>query len=137
MQPDVYLLDTDICSYLQGPGYPLLKDKFKSIPPDLLATSAITRAEAWYGLTRKDFGLRRRMAAEEFFSGLQILDWPSSAASIYGQLRTQLERSGDQIDDHDILIASHAIAIDATLVTNNTRHFSRIGPPLRIENWVS
>jgi tRNA(fMet)-specific endonuclease VapC len=34
------------------------------------------------------------------------------------------------------MIAAHAIALDATLVTNNTRHFNRIGPPLRIENWL-
>ncbi len=34
------------------------------------------------------------------------------------------------------MLAAHAIALDATLVTNNTRHFGRIGSPLHIANWL-
>jgi len=79
-------------------------------------------------------GLRRRLAAEAFFESIQVLDWPASAAPIYGRLRALLKKAGKDIGLNDVMIAAHAIAMDATLVTNNTSHFSRIGPPLRMEN---
>lgn len=59
------------------------------------------------------------------------------AARNYGDLRAVLEKVGTRAEDRDLMIAAHAIAIDATLVTNNTRHFSRIGAPLRLENWLA
>jgi tRNA(fMet)-specific endonuclease VapC len=40
------------------------------------------------------------------------------------------------LNDRDTFIAAHAIALDATLVTNNTRHFGRMGGGLRLENWL-
>jgi tRNA(fMet)-specific endonuclease VapC len=36
----------------------------------------------------------------------------------------------------DMLIAAHAIASDAVLVTNNTRHFKRIKLPMMLANWM-
>jgi len=132
----MYLLDTDICSYLMGRGYKNLESKFLAISPDDLATSAIVQAEIWYGLSLKNVGLQRRLAAAAFFESIKILDWPSNATHTYGRLRAMLKEAGTPIDYHDTMIAAHAIALDAILVTNNIRHFSRIGSPLRIENWL-
>jgi tRNA(fMet)-specific endonuclease VapC len=81
-------------------------------------------------------GLRRRLAAQAFFESIQVLDWPAGAAPIYGSLRAKLRHTGQDIGLNDTMIAAHAIALNATLVTNNTRHLSRIGPPLRVENWL-
>lgn len=81
--------------------------------------------------------MRRKMAAELFFNSIQVLDWPASAAPIYGHLRARLTKSGVDIGLNDVMIAAHAVALDAVLVTNNTRHFNRIGPPLRLENWLA
>ncbi|MGK2915564.1 MAG: hypothetical protein ACSLE5_14150 [Porticoccaceae bacterium] len=36
---------------------------------------------------------------------------------------------------NDLWIACHALAEDATLVTNNTREFTRVAG-LRVVNWV-
>ncbi len=44
---------------------------------------------------------------------------------------------GTPIDPQDLMIAAHAMSLGATLVTNNTRHFTRLAPALTIENWVS
>ncbi|WP_232245958.1 hypothetical protein [Delftia acidovorans] len=53
----------------------------------------------------------------------------------YGQLRAYLRAQGSPIGDFDEMIAAHALALDAILVTDNVRHFERI-PGLRIENWL-
>ena len=137
MPPDLFLLDTDICSYLMASRHSIVHDRLRQLAPDSIAISAITQGEIWFGLAWKQVGLKRRMAAEALFASIPILDWPASAAIIYGHLRAQLKTSGSDIGGNDVMIASHAIALGATLVTNNTRHFSRIGAPLRLDNWVT
>lgn len=132
----MYLLDTDICSYLMENRNAALRDRIRSKPTELLAISAITQGEIWFGYALKEMGLRRRLAAEAFFESIQVLDWPAIASPIYGRLRAQLKKSGQDIGLNDVMIAAHALSLDATLVTNNIKHFSRIGPPLHIENWL-
>ena len=56
--------------------------------------------------------------------------------TVYDHLRAGLERKGKVIGGNDLLIAAHAVALDATLVTDNTGEFARI-PELRHENWLS
>ena len=132
----MYLLDTDLCSFAAQPTHTRLRERLLEIPSEQLAISAVTYAEILFGLEDKRVGVRRIAAVEEVLRSVQILDWPRSAAPIYGHFRAQLKRSGQPTGDMDLLIASHAIAIDATLVTNNVRHFGRIGVPLRVENWL-
>jgi len=57
------------------------------------------------------------------------------ADEVYGQIRTSLERSGSPIGANDMLIAAHALALDATLVTDNEREFRRIDG-LKMDNWL-
>jgi tRNA(fMet)-specific endonuclease VapC len=59
----------------------------------------------------------------------------SDADRFYGQLRADLERRGQLIGANDMLIAAHALAIDAVIVTDNTDEFSRV-QGLRLENWL-
>ena len=54
---------------------------------------------------------------------------------IAGRQRAQLEASGQPIGGNDLLIASHALALGLTLVTHNTREFSRI-VGLQVEDWL-
>lgn len=135
-QRNVFLLDMDICSYLMENRHSVLRDRLRATPPELLAISAVTQGEIWFGFAWKNLGLRRRLTAEALFESIPVLDWPASAAPIYGRLRARLKSAGKDIGLNDVMIAAHAITIDATLVTNNTHHFSRIGAPLRIENWL-
>ena len=136
IRPEMYLLDTDICSYLINRRYKALSAKFNAVPRELIAVSAITKAETWFGLEWLQIGFRRRLIADEFYSSVRVLAWPEEAASVYGDIRARLRRTNQNIGLNDVMIAAHAIALDATLVTNNTRHFSRIGPPLKLENWL-
>ena len=53
----------------------------------------------------------------------------------YAAIRTHLEQAGTPIGSNDLLIAAHALALDLTLVTANTREFKRV-PTLRLDNWL-
>ena len=57
-----------------------------------------------------------------------------SCTKVYGAIASELTRRGIPIGDLDAVIAAHALTIDATLVTNNVKHFARV-PGLRVENW--
>jgi len=63
-----------------------------------------------------------------------VLDWPAEAANAYADIKSRTRKQ--PLAEQDMLIAAHAIALDATLVTNNVRHFSRMGGGLRFENWL-
>lgn len=64
-----------------------------------------------------------------------ILEYPNHAIWHYAKLRHDLQAKGKVIGGLDMLIANHAIALNATLITNNVKEFKRI-PELLLENWV-
>ena len=63
------------------------------------------------------------------------LAWDSAAATRYGALRAVLEANGTPLGNLDTLIAAHALATAAILVTND-QAFARV-PNLAIENWIA
>ena len=103
---------------------------------DLVAISAITVAELEFGAwSCADYqseisAVRRALAPFSLLS----LD-AHGCASHYGEIRRGLEAAGKPIGSQDTFIAAHALALDATLVTNNRSEFSRV-PALRCENWA-
>ena len=64
-----------------------------------------------------------------------MLAWTADAADYYADIRHQLTTQGNVIGEMDMMIASHALAIGAILITNNVKHFNRIDAPLAMENW--
>lgn len=64
-----------------------------------------------------------------------ILPMEMPADEAYASVRLALEKIGKPIGTNDLLIAAHALALDATLVTDNESEFARI-PGLKIENWL-
>jgi tRNA(fMet)-specific endonuclease VapC len=129
-----YLLDTDILSYLMRRRFPALNARFDLVAPEDIAISAVTAAEILFGL--KTFAPEHpmHMRALRFLDAIQILDWPAEAAAVYADIRFHTKQQ--PLGERDMMIAAHAIALEATLVTNNTRHFGRIGESLRLENWL-
>jgi len=133
----VYLFDTDTISHLliKNPPSGLIK-KVAAVPPDQQFTSTITVGEMIYGAyrsTRPDFFLEK--LDRLVWPNITILPFDEAAARAYGQLRARLERAGTPVSEPDLRIASVALIRQLTLVTGNTRHFSRI-PGLSIENWL-
>lgn len=127
-------LDTNICSYLlrRHPGSVVAR--FSGIRADEVFISSIVAAELRYGAAK--LGSQRfSNILEEWLAAFTIQPWPELASSIYARLRSDLERQGTPIGNMDLLIAAHALAEDATLVSNNTREFERV-PGLKLENWA-
>ena len=67
---------------------------------------------------------------------MEIADFDRAAAQYYGRLRATLEAAGSSLGPLDTQIAAHALALDVTLVTHNTRSFNRM-PGLRLSDWVA
>jgi predicted nucleic acid-binding protein len=73
---------------------------------------------------------------DQFFTRVRCLPWDEIAATHFASIAIELHRSGIPLGSMDTMIAGHAIAVGAVLVTSNERHFVRI-PGLSIENWTT
>ena len=128
------LLDTNICIYIINAKPPAVLARFRDYQLGEIGLSSVVAAELAFGVA-KSGSPRNEAALKLFLAPLQILPFDEGAAWAYGKLRADLERRGQSIGALDTLIAAHAVSLDAILVTNNTREFSRI-ENLRLENWA-
>lgn len=130
-----YLLDTNICIYIQRekPGEVLVR--FQQLQPGDVAISVITWGELLYGAEKSRQQSRTMELLEEFRSFVPVLPMPENAGNAYGAIRASLESKGKPIGNNDLWIAAHAKAADLTIVTNNEREFQRV-PGLMVRNWV-
>ena len=130
------MLDTDTSSYLIKGSAPRIDARLRSLDVRQVCISAITRAELRYGV-RRLMGATKLAANVEFFlAGIQTLAWDEAAADEFAEVRVDLERGAGSIGSMDTMIAAHAKATRATLVTNNLKHFRRV-KGLMIENWTT
>ena len=130
-----YLLDTNILSDLIRNPQGKAAKRIAKVGEDNVCTSIIVAAELRYGCARS--GSRRLIeAVEELLSEIDILPFDVPADAAYGMIRTALEASGKPIGGNDLLIAAHAQAIAATIVTANEGEFKRVRG-LTVENWLA
>jgi tRNA(fMet)-specific endonuclease VapC len=130
-----YLLDTNILSDLIRNPQGRAAKRIAKVGEDNVCTSIIVAAELRYGCARS--GSRRLIeAVEELLSEIDILPFDVPADAAYGMIRTALEASGTPIGGNDLLIAAHAQAIAATIVTANEGEFKRVRG-LKVENWLA
>ena len=128
------LLDTNICIYIINARPPGVLAHFERYRLGDVGISSVVASELAYGVA-KSRSVRNRQALEMFLAPLEVLPFDEGAVWVYGDLRAELERDGRSIDALDTMIAAHALSLDATLVTNNVREFSRV-PRLNLDNWV-
>jgi len=129
-----YLLDTNICIYYIK-GLHDLKSKFEEVGPENCFISEITLAELKFGVEKSRAKQKNQKVLDNFLSGIQILPiYP--AIDIYAAEKARLQKSGNVIDEFDLLIGATAVSFDLTMVTNNTIHFSRIND-IKLEDWTS
>lgn len=131
-----YLLDTDIASYLLRGGNEALNAKIRFTSPGNLLLSVVTKAEMLYGIKTLPQRDPRREEVLWFLHLAQIVDWDGPAAEAYADVRHSLTSTARPIGELDMMIAAHALSLGAVLITNNTRHYQRLSPPLQIENWT-
>jgi tRNA(fMet)-specific endonuclease VapC len=131
----MYMLDTNICVFLIRRKTRVLLERLKKTPQDGLMLSAITLAELEHGVENSAFPEKNAVALMDFLAIVSILTFDDKAAREYGKVKTDLKKQGTPIGPLDTLIAAHAKAVGATLVTNNTGEFSRVSG-LRLEDWT-
>jgi tRNA(fMet)-specific endonuclease VapC len=128
------MLDTDTASYVVRGGRPRLDERIAAVPVADVCISAVTRAELLYGLRLKPGAERLARLVGAFLSRVRTVGWDETAADRFAVVAADLDLAGRRIGPFDTMIAAHALALGATLVTNNTAHFSRVAG-LSIENW--
>jgi tRNA(fMet)-specific endonuclease VapC len=131
-----YLLDTNIASHIIKGDIPLVRDRLAKIPLHEVAVSVVTQAELLYGVAKRGSpnGLVVRVA--EFLLRVNVLSWTPDVARTYGEFRASCEASGVTLAPLDMMIAAHAKAIGAVLVTRD-RAFSLIGNNLQLQDWTT
>jgi tRNA(fMet)-specific endonuclease VapC len=131
----VYMLDTDISSYIMKRTHDGVLRRLQRVAVSDVCVSVITKAEMMYGVEVSPRRQKDQVALDEFLRYVEVLDYPAAAALNYARIRADLKVRGTMIGGNDLLIAAHARSIGLTLVTNNTREFSRVHG-LKIENWT-
>jgi tRNA(fMet)-specific endonuclease VapC len=130
----LFLPDTNAFShYLQGRDGALVARVAAEFSN--LRIAAIVLAELEYGAAKSGIA-RHRQRLDGLLAVLAVESFSLADAQFYGGLRADLERRGQCIGPHDMLIAAQALRLGATIVTHNMREFSRV-PGLKCEDWQS
>lgn len=129
-----YLLDTNILADLVRHPTGRTATQVRKLKEGSVFTSIIVAAEVRFGLANNP---SKYLAAriEEAFEAIPVHPFAPNADWHYGEIRVFLQRQGKIISGNDLLIAAHALALGATLVSDNVREFSRV-PGLKLENWL-
>jgi tRNA(fMet)-specific endonuclease VapC len=129
-----YLLDTNIIFDLIRNPHGRAAKRIARAGENNICTSIIVAAELRYGCAKS--GSKRLLkAVEDILGELAILPFDVPADAEYGSIRSELEAAGRLIGSTDLLIAAHAAAAGATLVTANADEFNRVRG-LTVENWL-
>lgn len=145
----IYLLDTDLLIFmLRGikPGRRAgqreratrLAERCRLVRSsgDSLGISAVTVSELEFGARNSGRYDTEIAAVRKILTPFDLYDYESHSCPVhYGRIRDELESGGTSIGSMDMLIAAHALALDATFVSNNQSHFSRISD-LKTANWL-
>jgi tRNA(fMet)-specific endonuclease VapC len=133
----IFLPDTDAFSvHLRGTDPGLSRRLVECIEAGRLRFSVVVSCELAYGAAKAAMAGDRRPAdrVARLRKALEVEPLSGWAVDQYAQIRADLERRGELIGAMDLLLAAHAMALGATLVTANTREFTRVRG-LRVENW--
>lgn len=130
-----YLLDTNILSDLIRHPQGNVANKIQTVGETAICTSIIVAAELRFGAAKSgSTPLTDRV--DIILSALEVLPFDPPADRHYADIRQQLTRRGEIIGPNDLLIAAHARSQNLTVITANTREFSRV-PELGVENWLN
>jgi tRNA(fMet)-specific endonuclease VapC len=129
------MLDTKIISDLVRNPQGKAAKRIAKVGEDGIGTSIIVAAELRYGCA-KSGSQRLLKAVEDLLAEIEVLPLEVPADVEYGGVRAQLEAAGTPIGGNDLLIAAHAYATGATVVTANVDEFKRVRG-LKVENWLA
>lgn len=133
-----YVLDTNTLSFLMAGDAAVAAHLLAQSRTEVLLPQPVV-AEIEYGLARLQPSRRKQRLARRFEIFLEELSrtvWTDEVSRIFGQVKADLEQRGVRLEDFDIAVAAHAMALEATLVTDNLDHMSRVRD-LKLTNWRS
>ncbi len=131
-----FLLDTNVCiRYLNGRSKRIRK-QVDSLSFQEICLCSVVKTELIYGAMKSGNPLKNLERLDNFTEYLFSFPFDDTAAEIYGRIRCQLEMNGRPIGPNDLMIGAIALANEVTLVTHNTREFSRI-ENLMLQDWES
>ena len=129
-----YMLDTNICIYTIKRRPAEVKEKFTQ-HLGRFCISSVVASELWYGAAKSGIA-RHRQDLESLLARIPVLEFDEKSAEKTGYIRADLANRGMPIGPYDVQIASHALTLGLTLVSNNLKEFQRI-PDLNCENWIN
>jgi tRNA(fMet)-specific endonuclease VapC len=129
-----YLLDANVISALVASPQGKVAERVAAVGERNVMTSIVVSAEVEFGVRKRGSPELARKVAN-VMRRLYVAPLAPPADTRYAALRLDLERRGELIGPNDMLIAAHAAALHATLVTDNEREFSRVRG-LMVENWL-
>lgn len=131
-----YVLDTNTLSFAMGGDPSVCEQLLRHARMDVLLPQPVI-AEIEYGLMRLPESKKRarlRQRFQVFLDEMERTPWTDEVSQAFGQIKATLEQQGNRLEDLDIAVAAHALAIDGTLVTDNLDHMKRV-PSLKVQNW--
>lgn len=129
------MLDTDTCAFILRRSSATLLERILTVPLQQQVISVVTLAELLCGIQLSSKKKTNQTALDALLRHLTILDINAEAALHYAGIRADLKKRGQLIGANDLMIAAHARSINAVVVTNNVKDFSRVRG-LKVENWV-
>ena len=132
----MYLPDTNVWIGFLNPGDNAIKRRIADMPSGHLVVCSVVKAELYFGAEKSARKQENTDILDGLFGEIQSLPFDDAAAKHYAKVRAQLSALGTPIGPNDLMIAAIALANDLTVVTRNTKEFSRVAN-LRVENWES
>lgn len=131
------MLDTNTASYfVTGRSNAVRQMYFEIETHSTIALSVLTEAELRFGLEKKPLAARLRSEFEGFFEAQPILPWTSDITRAYARLRFALQKTGKSLSVMDLLIASHAFAAGAILVSHD-KAIQQVAAHVLVEDWAT
>lgn len=131
----IYLLDTNVVLHLvnRSAGHELIQETLKTFTKTQVGLSVVTAMELWYKSQNKKVGKRATSEVAMLLNAYRILPFKGDAARVAGLMLAMRESGGIKVGTPDVMLAAHAVVLDATVVTDNTKDFIASG--CKLANW--
>jgi tRNA(fMet)-specific endonuclease VapC len=134
MTDRTFMLDTDSVSFvLRGEGG--VAERLMAHTPSEVCLSAMSLSELRFGADKRR-SKRLHGLIDTFIANVEVVSFDPAAATMFGRICAALQAKGSPIGTFDTLIAAHAMSLNLTLVTNNTKHFKQVHG-LKTQNWFN
>jgi tRNA(fMet)-specific endonuclease VapC len=132
----VWMLDTNIASHVIKGDRQEIIDRLVSLPIADIVISSVTEGELLFGLAKRGYPRALSERVRQFLLRVDILPWDHEVTQTYGDLRAACEAKDITLAPLDMMIASHAVAAGAILVTRD-KAFARVSAPLKTDDWIA